>query len=125
MTKRLTCVVAMKAQFGYVLSACAAETPACDVRLFGPFEAKVNGEALPRLRSRKGQWLLALLVLRDGRPVERAWLAGTLWPETTEEKALVSLRQTLADLRQAMGGRASGSCPPRPGRWRSTRRVRP
>ena len=93
----------VKDQIGYALNARAVETPAFEVRLFGPFEAKVNGEVLPRLRSRKGQWLLALLALRGGRPVERAWLAGTLWPETTEENALVSLRQTLTDLRRALG----------------------
>ena len=82
----------------------AVETPVLRVRLFGAFEAWVEGEPLPRLRSRKGQWLLALLALRAGYPVERAWLAGTLWPETTEENALVSLRQTLTDLRRALGG---------------------
>ncbi len=81
----------------------AVETYALRVRLFGPFGAWVEGRPLPRLRSRKGQWLLALLALREGRPVERTWLAGTLWPETTEENALVSLRQTLTDLRRALG----------------------
>ena len=57
--------------------------PALTLCLFGPFEARVNGAPLPRLRSRKGVWLLALLILRRGRAVERDWLAGTLWPEST------------------------------------------
>jgi DNA-binding SARP family transcriptional activator len=48
------------------------------LNLFGPFQVWVNGVALPRLRSRKGQWILALLALRPGREVERAWLMGTL-----------------------------------------------
>ena len=85
----------------------AAEEAALCLRLFGPFEAQVNRRSLPRLRSRKGQWLLALLALRAGRAVERAWVAGTLWPDTTEENALVSLRQTLTDLRRALGTEAA------------------
>jgi hypothetical protein len=30
-----------------------------ELKLFGPFGVQVNGQPLPRLRSRKGQWLLA------------------------------------------------------------------
>jgi hypothetical protein len=50
--------------------------------MFGPLQVELNGQPLPRLRSRKGHWLLALLVLRHGREVERAWLAGMLWPDS-------------------------------------------
>jgi DNA-binding SARP family transcriptional activator len=75
--------------------------------LFGPFEALVNGIPLPRLRSRKGQWLLALLALRAGREVERSWLIGMLWPESRREAAaLDSLRSSLKDLRRALGAEA-------------------
>ena len=88
---------------GHDTSSGALGTTKLSIRLFGSFEVRMDGQSIPRLRSRKGQWLLALLALRAGRPIERAWLAGTLWPETTEENALVSLRQTLADLRQALG----------------------
>src|SRR5687767_13263803 len=42
------------------------DPPPLVIRMFGPFEASVNGAPLPRLRSLKGQWLLALLVLRHG-----------------------------------------------------------
>ena len=73
------------------------------LRLFGPFEARLHGQPLPRLRSRKGQWLLALLALRHGCEVSRAWLAGTLWPDSTEEAAYASLRNSLKDLRRALG----------------------
>src|SRR5207249_7023938 len=52
--------------------------------LFGPFEARVNGVPLARLRSRKGYWLLALLTLRNGTEVERSWVAGTLWPDSPQ-----------------------------------------
>src|SRR4051812_48976317 len=74
------------------------------LRLLGPFDARVNGSPLPPLRSRKGQWLLALLVLRGGREVAREWLAEALWPDGLE--ALTSLRQSLADLRRALGTEA-------------------
>jgi predicted ATPase/DNA-binding SARP family transcriptional activator len=73
------------------------------LRLFGPFEACLNGAPLPRLRTRRGEWLLALLALRAGREVDRDWLAGTLWPESTETQALTNLRVSLADLRRALG----------------------
>jgi len=59
-----------------------------------------------RLRSRKGQWILALLALRAGTAVERDWLAGILWPDSPEDKALYSLRRSLADLRQALESEA-------------------
>src|SRR5207248_3521000 len=51
-------------------------------------------------------WVLALLALRDGRPVERSWLAGTLWPESSESLAFANLRRSLSDLRHALGDQA-------------------
>jgi DNA-binding SARP family transcriptional activator len=74
-----------------------------EIRLFGPFEARVNGEPLPRLRSRKTRWLLGLLALRAGREMERLWLAFHLWPDSPESAAMTSLRSSLKDLRQALG----------------------
>src|SRR5438093_13542046 len=82
-----------------------APTPLA-IHLFGPFEVQVNGAPLPRLRYRKGQWLLALLILRHGRETDRAWLAGTLWPESPERQAFASLRKSLTDLRAALGPEA-------------------
>jgi predicted ATPase/DNA-binding SARP family transcriptional activator len=76
---------------------------ALQIRMFGPMDVRLNGEPMPSLRSRKGYWLLALLALRHDREVARDWLAGTLWPDSPEELALVSLRRSLADLRQALG----------------------
>ncbi len=84
-------------------AAVASEATALNIRLFGPMKVYLGGVALPHLRSRRGLWLLALLALRAGRSVERSWLAGTLWPDSTEENSLVSLRQTLTDLRRALG----------------------
>jgi predicted ATPase/DNA-binding SARP family transcriptional activator len=76
------------------------------IHLFGPFEVYLNDVPLPRLRSRKGQWLLALLTLRAGRELGRLWLAGTLWPNSPEPQALASLRISLNDLRRALGAAA-------------------
>jgi DNA-binding SARP family transcriptional activator len=81
--------------------------PLLRLSLFGPFEARVNGVPMPRLRTRKGQWLLALLALRAGSELHRGWLAGTLWPESDESLALTSLRKSLADLRGALGPAAA------------------
>jgi DNA-binding SARP family transcriptional activator len=78
-------------------------TTAFSLRLFGPLDVRLSGEPLPRLRSRKGQWLLALLTLRHDAEVSRSWLAGLLWPDSSEAQALAGLRNSLMDLRRAMG----------------------
>ncbi len=72
------------------------------LRLFGTFQACLGEKPLPPLRSRKGDWLLALLVLR-GSAVSRLWLAGTLWPESEESRALLYLRRELTYIRKALG----------------------
>jgi predicted ATPase/DNA-binding SARP family transcriptional activator len=77
-----------------------------NIRLFGPFSARLNDTPLPPLRTRKGQWLLALLALRYDREVERTWLATTLWPESSESQSLYNLRRSLSDLRHALGNAA-------------------
>ena len=76
------------------------------ILLFGSFEIRLNGEPLRRLRSRRGQWLLALLALRQGREIQRAWLVETLWPESLEKQAYANLRQCLTDLRRVLGEQA-------------------
>lgn len=79
---------------------------ALEILLLGSFTVRVEGHPLPRLRTRKGQSLLALLALRPGRAVEREWLAGTLWPESAERQAYANLRLCLVDLRHALGAQA-------------------
>lgn len=86
------------------------------LRLFGPFSATLFGEPLPRLRTRKGHWLLALLALRQDREVSREWLAGTLWPESEESQAYYNLRQCLTNLRHALGTAADSLYSPTPQR---------
>jgi class 3 adenylate cyclase/tetratricopeptide (TPR) repeat protein len=81
------------------------------LRLFGPSEIRLNGKPLPRLRTRKERWLLALLALRHGAEVERQWLAGMLWPESISGQ---TLRNTLADLRRVLGPDAARLRSPTP-----------
>src|SRR4051794_8530279 len=83
-----------------------SEAGPLQVRLFGPLVVYAHGEPLPRLRSRKTEWLLALLVLRAGQKVARTWVAGTLWPDSSERQALANLRLNLQDLRRALGSQA-------------------
>ena len=77
--------------------------PALQMRLFGPPTVLIDGQPMPRLKTRKGLWLLALLALRANRDVDRNWLAGTLWPDADESTSLTYLRQTLTDLRKVLG----------------------
>ena len=82
--------------------------PCLTLRFFGPPEIRLtDGTALPPTRTRKGLWLLALLVLRAGKTVERVWLSGQLWPDTPTESGLANLRRSLTDLRKALGSDAA------------------
>jgi predicted ATPase/DNA-binding SARP family transcriptional activator len=84
------------------------------IRLFGMFEAELNGLPLPRTRTRKEQWLLTLLLLKHKQPVDRDWLAGVLWPDSTEKQALHNLRRSLANLRDVLGAQAARLTSPSP-----------
>src|SRR5579862_2075298 len=78
-------------------------TASLAITLFGPPQVRVHGLPLPAFRSRKPLWLLALLTLRPNRPVEREWLAGTLWPDVDQSNAFDNLRPLLNGLRSALG----------------------
>lgn len=73
------------------------------IRLFGPMLVLVGNEPLPRMRSRKALWLLALLSTRANRPVAREWLASTLWPDVDLAAAFANLRPVISELRRALG----------------------
>src|ERR1051326_1454774 len=74
--------------------------PGLVINLFGPFEARKNGQLLTSLQAREGERLLALLVLNHGRVVASSTLASTLWPETG---SLDSLRHSVTHVRQVLG----------------------
>jgi len=84
------------------------------LRLFGTFDAIIRGEPVPSPRSRREIWLLALLALRGGAEVERPWLAGVLWPDSTEELALYNLRRGLSNLRDFLGVESGRIVSPKP-----------
>ena len=86
-----------------------SELPAAPLTLtlLGPMQVLVRGEPLPHLRSRKSLWLLALMVLRYGKPIERGWLAGILWPDNDQSQAFANLRSALSELRKALGCEAA------------------
>src|SRR5579883_2905824 len=84
------------------------------IRLFGLFHAEREGRPLPSPRSRKEEWLLALLILRHKSALDRRWLAGVLWPESEEKWALQNLRRSLSSLRALLGADADRLTTPTP-----------
>ena len=64
--------------------------------ILGGFELR-SGDAPLSALAPEAQRLLALLALRD-RPVPRAAIAGTLWPDASEMHASASLRSALSRL---------------------------
>jgi DNA-binding SARP family transcriptional activator len=67
------------------------------VSLFDGFELRCRGQRveLPMVAQR----LVALLAVHD-RPLLRAYVAGTLWPDKTDARSLANLRSVLWRLRQ-------------------------
>jgi predicted ATPase/DNA-binding SARP family transcriptional activator len=80
-----------------------SSSPPLTILVFGPMQVLVHNRPLPPFRSRKALWLLALMALRQGRSVEREWLAGALWPDTDTGRAFTNLRVNISELRQAFG----------------------
>jgi predicted ATPase/Tfp pilus assembly protein PilF len=83
-----------------------------EMHLFGGFSLQRNGEPLRRMRSKQGQLVLSLLLLRHDRETAREWLAETLWPESLPEQAYYNLRRNLTDIRQVLeedAGRLEGA----------------
>jgi non-specific serine/threonine protein kinase len=77
-----------------------------EIHLFGAPRVLLDGQPMPHLRTRAGFRLLVMLLFKRGRPIERNWLAGSLWPDSPQSGALANLRVCLADLRRALGSEA-------------------
>jgi DNA-binding SARP family transcriptional activator len=69
--------------------------------LLGGFSARLDDESMTL--PRKAQALLAYLAVVSGTSQPRDKLAALLWPETGEEQARHSLRQTLVSIKKAIG----------------------
>lgn len=70
-----------------------------ELGLLGAFSLRVSGKPMPGLLP-GSQRLLAFLALHD-RPMSRVAVAGRMWPESSHERAGVSLRSALARLEPA------------------------
>lgn len=77
------------------------------LQVIGGFALMVDG-AVVDLRNRKAQALVAHLALSTPCVQSRDRLACALWSARAEEQARQSLRQTLHDLRRALGAAAEG-----------------
>ena len=72
--------------------------PVFSLRLLGSFALSRGG--IPVRLQQGAQRLFALLALQ-GRPVSRATIAGTLWPDASEEQASSCLRSALSRIDEA------------------------
>src|SRR5262245_5499214 len=78
------------------------------IRLLGPMTVTVDGRPIA-IAAKKARALLGYLTLREGAEVARGVLTGLLWGERSEGQARASLRQTLSELKGALGKSASSS----------------
>ncbi|MBK9710398.1 MAG: AAA family ATPase [Kouleothrix sp.] len=76
--------------------------PHLSLALLGGFAAALDGQPLTAFGTDKVRALLAYLSVESARPHQRAGLAGLLWPDSPQEKAAHSLRQTVLRLRRAL-----------------------
>ena len=73
-----------------------------EIRMFGGFEARLDGGQVISSATRKTDALLAYLALSQGKPKSRDHLSGLLWSDRAEGQARSSLRQSLSALRRVM-----------------------
>ena len=71
------------------------------VRLLGQFDVRSDGKRVT-ITSRAGQSLFAFMVLNAGTAHRREKLAGTFWPDTSDDAARKNLRQELWRIRKAL-----------------------
>ena len=78
------------------------------IRLLGQFDIRLDKKRIT-IPSRAGQSLFAYLALRAGTPHRREKLAGTFWPDTTDESARKNLRQELWRIRKSLAAQENGA----------------
>src|SRR5262249_30416815 len=72
------------------------------IRLLGSVTIEIDGRPVA-IASKKARALLGYLALRESAAVSRGVLTELLWGERSESQARGSLRQTLSELRAALG----------------------
>ncbi|MFV1949490.1 MAG: tetratricopeptide repeat protein [Anaerolineales bacterium] len=73
-----------------------------EIKALGNLVITKDGKPPPSLRSLRAQVILTYLALESGSH-HRNYLASMFWPESSEEKALTSLRVVLTELRKGVG----------------------
>jgi len=82
--------------------------PRLELSLLGAFRITLDGRALTAFESDKVRALLVYLAVEGDKPHRRELLAGLLWPEQPEARALANLSQALYNLRSVLGDRLGG-----------------
>ncbi len=77
------------------------------IKCFGDLQVELNGETVSNFETDKARALLVYLAIESARPLQRSHIAGMLWSEEAEERALHNLRQTLSSLRKTLGDSAN------------------
>ena len=73
-----------------------------EARLFGPFEARYQGQVLAPWPSQRAASLLKFLLLQRGRAVRREVLMDAFWPGSSPKSARNNLNVTVYQLRQQL-----------------------
>lgn len=73
-----------------------------NIQCFGAFQVSLSGQPLAAFGAEKARALLAYLAVESERAHPRRRLAGLLWPDQPEERALHNLRQALSTLRKLL-----------------------
>ena len=74
-----------------------------EIHLLGSVQVLDEEKLLPPFPTQRSRELFASLAARPNHPHPRATLAGSLWPEKTEDKARASLNTELWRVRQVLG----------------------
>lgn len=92
--------------------------------VFGTFACRGPGGTDLTPKSSKAQALLAMLVTEKSNRRTRTWLQDRLWSRSTPERGAASLRQTLRQIRQAMGPWSSIFGSDRKAIWLNAARIK-
>ncbi len=75
------------------------------INLLGTFQVILNNNPITTFTTKKSQALLAYLAVEHDRLHSRQFLAGLLWPTSSEHKANQNLRSVLSNLRRTVGSK--------------------
>ncbi len=81
------------------------------IHTLGQFQVTLDGMIVDNFNTDKVRALLIYLAIENRRPHRREHLAGLLWSDQPERRALHNLRQALSGLRKVLGDDLSSSTP--------------